>query len=173
MRIHTSDNTALAYDALNPPQTSEAVRKADPKNILSSGRIHSELARRVERLIESASQNGLGLYVFEGYRSLDRQKALHDSGRGVTNAKPGNSFHNYGLAVDVVFRNADGAPSWAESHEWEKLGRLGKAEGLVWGGDWKKPVDRAHFQLLPNDQISPVRKLTGDLGIERMWERIR
>ena len=155
------------------PVFSEAVRRADPKNILRSGHIHPELARRIERLIEDAAGQGMGLYVEEGYRSPERQAQLIHDSRGVTHARPGYSFHNYGLAVDITFRNAKGGPSWSESHDWKKLGELGKKQGLFWGGDWKHPVDRTHFQLLPNDQISRVRQLTHEVGLQKMWERVR
>lgn len=174
MRLNGSETTSWTGAAFEGFHVSrEAVRKADPKDILHSGQLHPELVRRAERLIEKASSQGFNLYVFEGYRSMERQAQLLAGGKGVTNAKPGNSFHNYGLAVDIVFKDAQGRPSWSESHDWQTLGRLGKEEGLVWGGDWKKPVDRSHFQLVPNDQISTVRKLTGEIGIEKMWDKIR
>ena len=150
----------------------EQLKNIDPKGILSSGRIHPELKERTERFLSAAEAQGLRVQLFEGFRSTERQKQLYESGTGVTNAKPGNSFHNYGLAVDVVFRDAKNRPSWDESHDWTKLGRLGKAAGLSWGGDWKKQVDRPHFQLLPADQLSKVKQLTAKSGIEGMWKEI-
>jgi len=170
MRISHSESTASGHVSSDP--RNEAVRRADPKNILHSGHIHPDLSKRVGTLIETASQNGMNLYVTDGYRSLADQANLLNSGRGVTHARPGHSFHNYGLAVDIAFRNAKGNPSWDLHHDWKKLGELGKKTGLFWGGDWHHP-DLPHFQLLPNDQISRVGDLTREFGLGKMWEMIR
>lgn len=65
----------------------------------------------------------------------------------VSYAPPGDSFHQYGLAGDVVPRAYRNLPDWNPSGPlWPKLGAIGKSLGLVWGGDWKKP-DRPHFHL--------------------------
>ncbi|MFO1519207.1 MAG: M15 family metallopeptidase [bacterium] len=148
------------------------IRPADPKNILKSGKLHPELVRRVERLIENAQRNGLNVYVSEGFRSEEQQMKLLHSGRGVTRAKPGYSFHNYGLAVDVVFQDKKGRPSWREEHDWKKLGQLGKEVGLEWGGDWKSLRDRPHFQLVPNGEIGHVRKAYRQGGLQKVWQTI-
>lgn len=47
------------------------------------------------------------VYIYEGLRSLERQAELYAIGRSipgriVTKAQPGQSFHNYGLAIDWV-----------------------------------------------------------------------
>ncbi len=152
---------------------SPVVAQADPQGILRSGKLHPELSRRVESLIETADAKGMKLYLFEGYRSMKRQADLLASGRNVTSAKPGKSFHNYGLAVDIVFQDAKGRPSWAEANDWPALGQIGKDAGLYWGGDWKKQLDRPHFQLIPNEQISKVRQLTNSVGLEKMWETVQ
>lgn len=68
----------------------------------------------------------------------------------VTNAGPGQSLHNYGLAFDVV-PMVNGDPNWDDKSpagiaRWEKLGSLGESLGLEWGGRWHHP-DRPHFQV--------------------------
>ncbi len=152
-----------------PPPESPLIQCSDPKGILRSGKIHPELVRRIEALIEEAHRHGLNLYVQEGFRSMEEQRRLFHSGRGVTNARPGYSFHNYGLAVDVVFRDDHNRPSWSEHNNWELLGSLGKKLGLEWGGDWKHLKDRAHFQLVPNRELPLVRELYQKGGIENVW----
>ena len=65
----------------------------------------------------------------------------------MTNAKPGDSYHQYGLAIDVVPRAYKSMPDWNPSGpQWEAIGRLGEGLGLTWGGRWSKP-DKPHFQL--------------------------
>ncbi len=151
--------------------SAQHLKELDPKGVLSSGKIHPELKKRTERLLFEAECQGLRPQIFEGFRSLERQKKLYEGDQKVTGAKPGNSFHNYGLAVDVVFRNDKNQPSWDEKHDWEKLGKIGKSVGLQWGGDWKKR-DRPHFQLLHQNQLSRVKSLTRSLGLEKMWKDI-
>ena len=87
--------------------------------------------------------------IVEGYRSFKRQNELYAKGRTlpgvvVTNAKAGESFHNYGCAVDFVFVK-EGYN--ASDVMWETLGQVGKTHGFEWGGDWKKFPDRPHFEL--------------------------
>jgi len=47
--------------------------------------------------------------------------------------------------VDVC-EYMNGQPKWDSEH-WQEIGTIGKKHGLVWGGDWKRLVDRPHFQL--------------------------
>lgn len=92
--------------------------------------------------------------VTAGRRTWAEQQKLYDQGRTkaskkngegkVTNAKPGTSFHNYGLAFDVVEIDNKGKMNW--NADWNKIGAMGKRYGFEWGGDWIKPVDRPHFQ---------------------------
>lgn len=153
-----------------PDHRSDAVRRADPKNILGSGRLHPEFSRRLEQLIERAASEGMDLYVQEGYRSPEAQAKISPSH---TNAKPGYSFHNYGLAADIVFRNKTGGPSWAENHDWKRLGELGKSVGLEWGGDWRHLKDRPHFQFSSHQGIGEIRQHFLEGGLKRVWESIK
>lgn len=56
---------------------------------------------------EVESKHGIKLRVAQATRAIAQQNALYDQGRTVpgkivTNAKGGESYHNYGLAIDVV-----------------------------------------------------------------------
>lgn len=54
-----------------------------------------------------------------------------------------------GLAFDVALLDSGGRPAWptddAGLARWERVGALGEALGLVWGGRWRSP-DWPHFQ---------------------------
>ncbi len=94
---------------------------------------------------------GYKVTIFQGFRSFAEQQFLYDQGRTkpgsiVTNAKPGYSLHNYGVAVDIVFVE-NGRPSWDEKHPWHILGQVGKNQGFEWGGDWVSFKDRPHFEM--------------------------
>lgn len=91
------------------------------------------------------------IYIFESVRTPERQQELWEQGRSkagkiITDAPAGMSYHQYGVAFDVVFLDSKGNPSWSEKHDWETLGKIGKMLGLEWGGDWKN-ADRPHFEF--------------------------
>lgn len=112
--------------------------------------LHPTLGQKVKQLTAAAQAENLDVLLIEGFRSFERQQELYDQGRTVpgtivTNARPGQSWHNYGLAADMVFLE-NGRPSWADHHDWDRLGQLGRDLDLTWGGDWAGFPDRPHFQ---------------------------
>lgn len=85
------------------------------------------------------------------------------SGPKVTNAGPGESFHQYNRAYDCV-PVVQGKPIWSPNGEgaalWEKVGKLGKKCGLEWAGDWTTFREFPHFQFTGGKEV-------GDLMQER------
>lgn len=92
-------------------------------------------------------------------RTFAEQQALYDQGRSkpgprVTNAKPGQSLHNYGLAVDfaLVIDHKEGSwdttKDWDDDKikDWQEVVDIFKKYGWEWGGDWKTFKDMPHFQ---------------------------
>lgn len=128
-------------------------------------------------LIYEARKAGLNVGIFHGYRSHEQQRNLYAKGRTrpgriVTRAQAGHSWHNFGLASDIVFYTKKGNWSWAEKHNWKKLGVIGKSIGLKWGGDWRRP-DRPHFMLKGNvKSIRNARLLYKDGGLKRVWDYV-
>ena len=98
-----------------------------------------------------ADLSGLNAMAFETLRTPERQAFLYgfgrsyDDGRGkVTNARTNlNSWHGFGLAVDVVEK--DNTPWAVPVGFWNKIGDAAKKHGLSWGGKWAKP-DLPHVQ---------------------------
>jgi peptidoglycan L-alanyl-D-glutamate endopeptidase CwlK len=104
---------------------------------------------RANAVIAEMKRRGHAVRIVEGYRTLERQTELYNQGRTtrgaiVTNAKAGESLHNYGVAVDFVFRR-EGYN--ASEYLWQLLGKVGKDQGFEWGGDWQGFIDRPHFEL--------------------------
>lgn len=124
---------------------------APPKGGSLVSKLEPVIQPKVEALLNAARAEGIELRVTQGLRTMEEQQALYDQGRTkpgpiVTNAKPGSSWHNFGLAFDVAVMK-DGKPTWpADEALWQKIGALGKAQGLTWGGDFKNFPDRPHFQ---------------------------
>ncbi|WP_060586194.1 M15 family metallopeptidase, partial [Listeria monocytogenes] len=105
-------------------------------------------------VIKKMAKKGIYLCVAQGYRSSAEQNALYAQGRTkpgavVTNAKGGQSNHNYGVAVDLCLYTSDGKNVIWESttSRWKTVVSAMKAEGFEWGGDWKSFKDYPHFEL--------------------------
>ena len=104
-------------------------------------------------------QDGIEIFMTEGYRPRRRQAYLYslgrmipnpDSanadkplGRTVTNAKPGESNHQSGQAFDIALNG----PAPYDASGLVRVGRIGKKLKLEWGGDWKGIKDMPHFQV--------------------------
>lgn len=93
------------------------------------------------------------------YGRADLAELLHNVGPQygplVTNAAPGQSLHNYGLAFDAVPMR-HGKPIWntaaPEDHAlWELYGALVAAAGLDWAGKWQMFRELPHAQLPGHD----------------------
>lgn len=138
----------------------------DPKGILASGELHPALAEKVQSFLDQARSEGLDVFVFEGHRSFARQQKLFEKGNNVTFANGGNSFHNYGLAVDIVFYDQNGNPSWDQKHNWNRLGEIGKDLGLIWGGEFSRIKDMAHFEYHPGYSLMDVKQIYREKGMD-------
>ena len=79
--------------------------------------------------------------IYCGRRTMEEQSALYQKGRTdgskkiVTKARPGESYHNYGLAFDWVplKRTAKNADLWVANWDDETAFRLGEHVGLSFG----------------------------------------
>lgn len=108
-------------------------------------------ARRSLSAIRGALAAGTEARIISGTRTYAEQNALFRQGRfgnpppKVTNARGGESWHNFGLAWDIgLFRNG----VYLESDvPYEPLGVHGKVPGVAWGGDWTGFKDRPHYQF--------------------------
>ena len=127
---------------------------------------------RALKFISEAKLAGIDLIITCTYRDAEAQDALYAHGRTreqldavfaervahvepqpgpiVTNARGGDSYHQYACALDVVpLRH--GKPVWntsgADGELWAELGAIGEACGLEWAGRWHGPLrEMAHFQ---------------------------
>lgn len=129
--------------------TDEKVKEINAER-LDNENIKPELREKAEKLIALAKSQGFTLLVTQGYRSIAEQNALFAQGRTkpgkiVTNARGGQSMHNFGKAVDFAFV-VDEEISWHEDLYW-KIGTWAKAVGLKWGGDWRSIKDKPHVEI--------------------------
>jgi peptidoglycan LD-endopeptidase CwlK len=122
-----------------------------------------EVKSRVEHFIALCADNHIDLLITSTYRDNESQDALYNQGRTtkgyvVTNAKAGESYHNYRCAVDVV-PLVGGKPLWDTNNPiWESVAMLGKQAGLEWAGDWKSFKEMAHFQYTGGLTIAQLKE---------------
>jgi peptidoglycan L-alanyl-D-glutamate endopeptidase CwlK len=107
---------------------------------------------------ELVAKEGLDYKIICGTRTFEEQAALYAKGRTapgpkVTNAKPGSSMHNFGLAIDCgVFKGKvymDGStPADAKLADLmhKHASTLCTKHKLRWGGNFKSLYDAPHFE---------------------------
>ena len=101
-------------------------------------------------------------YIQSGYRSSKHQMKLYKIGRKlhknrwmrtgeapvVTHAAPGQSPHEYRLAVHVaLIKDADNLWVDDDDSRWHTIvGEIVRENGLTWGGDFVNIFDAAHIE---------------------------
>lgn len=125
--------------------------------------VHPTIKTKAIELIKRAYSQGIYVLITQGFRSIAEQNELYAQGRTkpgkiVTNAKGGYSYHNFGLAFDIVIQNADSSLCWNTGDKrWKTVGAIGKSLGLEWGGEWRKFPDYPHFQLTFGLSLADLR----------------
>jgi peptidoglycan L-alanyl-D-glutamate endopeptidase CwlK len=143
------------YDRIVPagkkpsPVLTEAVDSRSEKNIAT---LLPDVQPYARALLHKAAASGIMIKIINGTRTYEEQNELYAQGRTkpgriVTNAKAGESNHNFGLAFDIgVFESNR---YLGESPKYKAIGALGIELGLEWGGNWKTITDQPHFELRP------------------------
>ena len=105
---------------------------------------------------------GLHARIISGTRTYAMQDALYRQGRfgnpgpRVTNARGGQSNHNFGIAWDIgIFTAAGGYVT--DGPPYDDAAAAGAAPELDWGGDWVSFVDKPHWQLATGLTLAELR----------------
>ena len=107
--------------------------------------------RKAEEFHKLCADQGVDILIYCTYRSPEEQNGLYAQGRSkpgkiVTNARGGESFHNYGCAFDFVPLVA-GKPAWSGTSLYRKAGVIAESVGLEWAGRWTGSLrETAHCQ---------------------------
>jgi peptidoglycan L-alanyl-D-glutamate endopeptidase CwlK len=127
------------------------------------GRKLNELDPKVQAsaaaAIAECSAAGLELLVTCTYRSGAEQDQLYAQGRTkpgakVTNARAGQSFHQYRVALDL-YPMVNGKPDFSgKSPNWFKIATIFKKHGFEWAYEWKKFKEMPHFQITGGHPLS-------------------
>lgn len=125
------------------------------------GNLNKAVEYGLRQLVIRCYNRGVNIRITSGYRSFSEQNLLYSQGRIktsiakgekiVTNARGGESMHNYGLAGDFVLIdsgydmkadvNKNGVSDWLE------VAAQAKLLGFEWGGDWITFKDNPHIQM--------------------------
>jgi peptidoglycan L-alanyl-D-glutamate endopeptidase CwlK len=120
-----------------------------------------ELARK---FMKTAVTSPFQVKILSGTRNYTEQNALFAKRPKVTNARGGQSNHNFGIAWDVgIFvdgkyltgKNAKEDKAYADLAAQIK----GALQGIEWGGDWKTFKDAPHYQLASGKSVAQIRAL--------------
>lgn len=149
--------------------TLERIKLLHPK-------VREEVQEIYEEICKSLSGRAQCRFAYT-LRTFAEQDALFAQGRTkpgkkVTNAKGGQSYHNYGLAVDIVLlvdKDGNGtfeSAAWDTKSDfdgdkvadWIEVVNIFKRHGWIWGGDWKF-TDPPHFEKSFGYSVAQLQKL--------------
>lgn len=150
------------------------------KDLLDHPWLYPDFRVRLRGLVQDVKKiTGLEIRATDGFRTQVQQAKLYSSGRTVpgvkhTNAKPGWSWHNYGLACDFCFRGQDPYLSANPKRDelWEGFGKAARGLGLVWGGDFRAFKDRPHIELAYGLTLAECYELHNFGGLAAVWTMV-
>ncbi|MGP4039980.1 M15 family metallopeptidase [Gracilibacillus sp. D59] len=122
--------------------------------------LHPIVEDNKEDLIKQANQLGISIVITDSFRSAAEQNAIYQKGREtegtiVTYAKAGESYHNYGLAIDFALQTNEGNVIWDLEYDgnqngesdWMEVVEIAKNLDFSWGGDFTRFKDYPHLQM--------------------------
>jgi peptidoglycan L-alanyl-D-glutamate endopeptidase CwlK len=157
----TSSTPAPSTSGTATSEAKASEWQADPRSEKNIATLEPQTAKLAREHLRRLQAEGLNFKVTSATRTFAEQAALFAKGRTtkgpkVTNARPGSSWHNYGVAYDLTLFSGKN-PVW-ESKHYNTAGRIGKELGLRWGGDFRSIVDRPHFERPLGLTLAEARK---------------
>ena len=140
--------------------------------------LHPKLRLEMQKIINECNANLKGraqVRISQGLRTFAEQQALYNQGRTtpgkkVTNAKGGQSVHNYGAAVGIVLIIDGKIASWDVGRDWDgdkiadwdECVRVFAKYYYSWGGNWNSFKDFPHFEKIGMNNWRILSKLPRD-----------
>ena len=125
-------------------------------------KLHPVVRKETKTIIDECDKALTGrakVRITQGLRTFQEQDDLYAIGRTkpgkkVTNAKGGQSIHNYGFAVDICMIIDGKTASWDTVKDWDndkvadwyECVKIFAKYGWDWGGNWKTFKDLPHFE---------------------------
>lgn len=155
VRKFQTDNGLYPSEIVDP-RTRQKLFNPHPKDNFESRPSSNELsslsphvASLAQKFLKLTQTNHLDVQIYTAFRSWEEEDRLYAQGRWapgqiVTNARGGDSYHNWGLAFDAA-PYVKGKIS-NDTSAFKRMGALGEQVGLQWGGTFRSLVDYPHFQ---------------------------
>lgn len=124
--------------------------------------LHPIVRNKATQFLSKCAEAGLDILIYCTYRSGVEQDELYQQGRTkpgkiVTNARAGESWHNWHCAFDFV-PLVGGKPAWSDSKLYLKAGIIAESVGLEWSGRWAgKLKETAHCQYRGGMTLEDMR----------------
>lgn len=119
-------------------------------NSRSLSDLNPKVAAMCSEFINRCKAEGIDVIITSTYRDAESQNKLYaqgrtEPGRKVTNAKAGQSYHNWRVAFDFC-PIVNGKCQWNDAALFIRCGEIAEGVGLEWAGRWKKFNEMAHCQ---------------------------
>lgn len=129
----------------------------DQKSIDKLNQLHPSIKdEAIEAYLDACKLTPVGVHpsITQTMRSFAESDALFAKGRTapgqiVSNSRAGQSYHNYGFALDFVIL-VNGQMNWKVDKNWMIVVECFKKRGFKWGGDFTGSFkDYPHFEKAP------------------------
>jgi peptidoglycan L-alanyl-D-glutamate endopeptidase CwlK len=143
----------------------------DPRSESNLKGLHPDAEAAAGRYINQLKAQGIDARVIEGNRTRAEQSALYQIGRRgipgeptVTDARGGQSYHNFGVACDVAIFHSSGSYITSGAHpSYATAATVGRSVGLSPGISFG---DASHFALTCGIAVSTMAaRFSGGLDV--------
>lgn len=137
----------------------ELEHRAELRNRPLPQGLHPVVQEKSDELVQRASEQNIQIVITDGFRSFEEQDEIYAQGRTregniVSYAQGGESYHNYGLAIDFALQTEDDV-IWDLEYDgngngesdWMEVVDIAKELGFTWGGDFRGFKDYPHFEM--------------------------
>lgn len=135
----------------------------DPRSEGQIASLQLSAQRAARTFLRRTRAAGLDARVISATRSYTEQNRLFRRGRHgrpgtrVTNARGGQSNHNFAIAWDIGLFEAGAYLTGTAAYE--RAARAGLVDELEWGGTWRTFRDPPHYQLANGLGMTQTRAL--------------
>ena len=147
------------FKGVQPPVENKKAKERKISNVFNNINMHFVYGLKDEKirniflaLINLINQRGYLVHLTSGYRTYEEQRQLH--AKDSRNAKPGNSRHEKGRAIDLNLISIKTRKQYTKKGstlaEWNSTGipQIAKELGFLWGGDkFRGYYDPVHFEI--------------------------
>ena len=168
--------------------------RIDTVTIQRTEKLHPRIKLLVFENLSKCIDINVPIRIVQGLRTMDEQATIYGNGRTVeqliakgidgkfanpatkivSNAVPGSSWHNYGLAFDFCLLRGAKTISWNRDEDldndgekdWMEVVNLFILKGFDWGGNWSSFPDYPHIQKVFGLTLSKAKQLIADKKVD-------